>query len=1100
MIKLKRTLALLISLCMCISCFSVMCTTAFAEEEGENIALGKPVTASSKWDESGVPERLVDGVRNNYWARGSYTLAGKDETGGNDFAKIDLQGNYVINQVSIYTRSNDVVKDVRIDFSNQENFAEFKSVKVTNGDSTTLVQGGATNVAVKLKDAYRYVRVVSTISQFFILAEVEVYGEEKVASTGLEKYSDVTGTEYEGAVNLMQYLNLADAANEDEYGVYQYVTRAQVVDSIVRAFSETQIPGYGEELPFNDVDEGHPLYNQIFTAYKLGYVQGGGDGTFEPDSYVTGTELSVMLLRALGYGVRLQAESNPMQVATRIARKLDIYGGSEYMKKGDFVNVFYNALIAPTYDVKSIDEDGVNYVDGDNILYGRYKLELYEGIVFENNITSLKKSSKTKDNTAVVGDMEFTDADGVLNDYIGRSVVIGVSADNKKVPLFAWSGEKNSETVIKAEELERNLSDIESGKITTVNDNDKKTSYSVSNEAYYVMNGVSYPDCTAADVLIDNGTITLVDNNDDNAYEVVVIESYVMYTVESSSVSDDTLYLRCSGSTEEKKFEIDTDILSVFTVEGKSKAAKNVTRGSVIAMYASPYSNYYKIVIFSNVISGMLSEYDGNCIYIDGEAYKKASGFSVPAEIKLGDTVDIYINSDGKVIFMKKPTGNASAWKTGFCANWTNGGGFADDLRFKMFTEDGVFGIYYAADNVNLDGKRVSVEELNNMMTKGLDVLDSGERYIFQNFWKYKLNGNDEIIEMDTLKYDSTVESSDSFKYGGSLPEYSRYTSGGGAFYLYNEFLFAADNNTKSFTIPTVNGKYTTSDSYDKNYSVGNITSIVADRESAIQETVNYYMPDEYGVPEFLAKCKDFAAGGYGVCKSDKAPYMFVTNVGNTVDEDGMECVSITGIDLSTNREVSFAIETDNKVLELGNAYQDGKSWFGYGNAVEMDKVLADADYENYFSSVKTIAKGDMLRYENVDDDEYTVERAFRYDSSAKPNMQKPSWFDSTGGYTGYQFCTNRFQFARVADLNSVVLDLEVKYNTSDDAGTVTTTTASEKYFASMVKSINVYIVHDRGIEKARGDSLYAYTGDEYRIMLYTSVGAPSNAILYTYK
>ena len=637
---------------------------------------------------------------------------------------------------------------------------------------------------------------------------------------------------------------------------------------------------------------------------------------------------------------------------------------------------------------------------------------------------------------------------------------------------------------------------MESGKISKINDNNKKITYTISSTADYIYNGVAYPDCTASDLLINNGDITLVDNNDDGAYEAVVINSYEMYLVDSSSVSNDILYLKCTNDNVEKKFEIDSDILSVYTSDGKAKAAKNVTRGSIIAMYASPYNNFYKIVIFSNTVIGTLNEYDGDYIYIDGDAYKKAAGFSIPSSVVLGDIVKAYLNNDGKVIYISKPgDSEVKAWKVGFCANWTNGGGFADELRFKVFTEDGKFEIYYPASNITLDGTRISYEKLNEIMTNGTDVLSTGERYIFQNFWRYKLNNDNKIIEMDTVNNPDT-EVEDSFKLGGTVPEYSRYTSAGNAFYLYNEFILPAANNTPSFTIPTVNGQYTTKESYDKNYSVGNITSIVSDKESAITEKIYYYMPDEYGVPEYLAKCKDFAEGGYSVCKNDQAEYMLVTSVGNTVDSEGLECIQITGIDLSSNREVSFMIDATEKILELGDAYQNGKSWFGYGNSISMDKVLKDSDYESYFSQIKTVARGDMLRYQKIDDVDYSVERAFRYIATSKPNMKKASWFDSKGGYTGFQFCANRFQFARVADLNSGVLDLEVTYTKTG----VGDTTAHEKYFASAVKGINVYVVHDRGIEKTRGDSLYAYTGDEYRLMLYTASGAPATGIIYTYK
>ena len=1102
----RRLLSLLLSICICMGCMAGFCFGVFADD-GENIALGKPVSASSQWDAIGAPERIVNGVTNDYWARGQIMLEGVAATGGSQWIMIDLEEAFVISSINIWLRTMDTGsgKNVRMDLSNTPDFKEFKSVTAfdANGktpDGTDVKFGAANIISCKEKSAYRYVRLVNTASMFFVLAEVEIFGEKAGAGTAIAAYHDAKGTEYEGPVAFVQNLGLMEGVSEDEFGLYQYITRAQAVATIVRAFADTVNPEYGEELPFEDVSEGHPLYKQIFTAYKLGYVRGGGNGQFEPDAYVSGNELAIMLLRALGYGERLEAEKSPAAAAVRIGRSLKIYKDSDMIRRGDFVKVLYRAMLAPMYEADRISEDGIKYTEGKSILSERYELSLYEDIVFENNITTLLKDSKKKDKSAYVGNMRYADPDGLLDDYIGRKVVIGVYDSSPNEIAFAWASDDNAEIVIKADEIVSTLSELEGGTVTAEDKEFRRESYEISDRAYYVYNDVAYPDYTAEKMLIRSGDIRLIDNNNDDVYEVVLINEYTVYEVESASVSGDMFYLKGKYDTTEKSYKIDTDNLVVYNAEGKKKAAGSVSKGSVIAFYESPYQDHYRIELFSNAQTGTLTEYGSDSVVVGENIYSLASGVTVPTSVAIGDSVAIYVNDDGEAVYIKKATqAETKAWTIGFCSSWTKEGALDSNLQLKVFTEEGVFKIFSVADKVILDGVRISNGALTAMLKEGRDTLASGERYIAQNFWRYQLNDQGEISQMDTLNYNMDKETADSFQQGGVIPEYSRYTSAGSAFYQYNEFVVSATNDVPSFTIPTVNGKYVSSQEYDRYYKVGKLTSIVSDKESAITEKIYYYMPDEYGFPALFSKTKDFAAGDYDVCKSDQAPYMLVKKAAKGSNEAGDDCILVTGLNLATGKEISVTLESSAMMLELGKAYQDDKKWFEYGNKVSMDLVLKDENYGNYFVKVDKIARGDVLRYEEVEKNEYVVERAFAYNPSALPDMQKTSWFDSQGGYTGFQFCQNRFQFASVSDLNQGIFDLEVTYAVKAADGSVTTVQNHEKYPASLVNNISVYVPHERGIAKEKGSTLYAYAGGKSRILLYTSAGAPVLGIIYNY-
>ena len=1087
-----------------------MTALAADEVEGELISGGKPVTASTKWDAGGVPERLVDGNRGSYWARGQLVLEGKDFAGGKDWFMIDLEKKYVISQVVFYTYQQNKIRGLRLDLSNDPTFTNFVKMDVMNGDSAYLNEAGApTYISVPFKEPYQYVRVVDTVGQFCILGEVEVFGEEYTGAAQMKQYADVIGTEYEGPVNLLQNLNLMPSDDDDNFGVHQYVTRAQAIDAIVDAFTTVQTPGYGDEIPFKDINEGHPLYNEIYTAYKMGYVMGNGNGEINPDDYISGSEAAAVLLRALGYGPRLAVEKDSTAVSNRIARKLDIlYDTSDdkfnALKRGEFAEVLYNALLAPLYSIDSIDGGDITFVDGDNILKEKYGLTLYQDVVFENRVTSLLTDGKEANNIAYVGKKSYTDPSGALDAYIGKNVVIGVYDEEPNAIAFAWPSEDNYEVTIKASDLNTTASEIQAGSITCFDKNNKDKTYDLSDSVNYVYNDIAYPDAKAEDVLINKGEIKLIDNNGDDVFDIVYINSYEMYKVEGYSAGEDEVHLTgvCDKEVVDEAGNVSvqkvterhvmaTDDLIVYNAAGVRKAPNAVKKGNIIALYASPYGNRYIIRVFAKSKVGVLEQLDDDFIYVDSEAIRKATGFNLPSNIGLGDEIEVFTNTDGEVIYVKKSDEmTANAWIVGFCSNWANGGGLAEDLKFKVYTENGEFVLLKPANRLTLDGTRITIDDFNKYMEKSTYIdPETGKNYVDQNFWRFKLNADGNITSIDTLLYNEETENEDSFNMGGTIGVDNRYTSAGSAFYYHNKFITLARNDSPSFTIPTVNDEYTRSDEYDKYYKVGKLTSIVSDKASAMTEEIDYYMVDEYGFPQYFVLRRNFAAGSLDVC-GEGSPYMLVTKLGRSADKDGFIQLNVTGIDLSTKKETTIVLETDASMVELGAAYQDGKSWFGYGNALTLSKITETAGYEDYVSPVTDIGYGDILRFKTAED-KNIVERLFDYDEEGLPVMKKESWFDATGGYTGFQFAGNRFQYANVTDYTIGSLDLKITY------GTGTPSVNTEKYVAADVSGIAIYVMGDRGFTKMSGDMLLAYKGDNYKVIFYTTAGSPSSAIVY---
>ena len=62
--------------------------------------------------------------------------------------------------------------------------------------------------------------------------------------------------------------------------------------------SEVSVPALAAGLEFSDVPVTHWAYNYIETAADNGWVNGVGDGKYDPNGEVTGAEWVTMVMRA----------------------------------------------------------------------------------------------------------------------------------------------------------------------------------------------------------------------------------------------------------------------------------------------------------------------------------------------------------------------------------------------------------------------------------------------------------------------------------------------------------------------------------------------------------------------------------------------------------------------------------------------------------------------------------------------------------------------------------------------------------------------------------------------------------------------------------
>lgn len=161
-------------------------------------------------------------------------------------------------------------------------------------------------------------------------------------------FSDLVGTKYEKAVELLNGLNILNGYPDGTFRPEASITRAEFT-VIVDKLAKLEIKE--EENLFSDL-EGCWAKSYILTAAKNKLLSGYPDGTFRPDNVVTYSEALTILLNMLGYRDEIGASSfewpnNYINKAQdiKLIENVEINDYSKHANRGDVALLTLNAYL-----------------------------------------------------------------------------------------------------------------------------------------------------------------------------------------------------------------------------------------------------------------------------------------------------------------------------------------------------------------------------------------------------------------------------------------------------------------------------------------------------------------------------------------------------------------------------------------------------------------------------------------------------------------------------------------------------------------------------------------------------------------------------------
>ena len=640
---------------------------------------------------------------------------------------------------------------------------------------------------------------------------------------------DVIDTEYEEAVTTLAALDILEGRDTGEFDPEGNINRAEFAAVAIRALGlESSVSAAAYE-PTSFTDCGSDVqwaWGYINLASKQGIIEGYGDGTFGPTDPVTYEQAVAMLVRILGLDVFAQRKGGWPDGYLVVAAENKITSGvpgtnNQPASRGTVALLTYNSLEVNLGEASYIDSDGnaVTIITNKTLLKDKLEVEKKYGVLVSTEFSSVE-GAKNK-----AGEVSFKASNGQGGYYSKETAKVGADVNPSDLLGYAvsyylkYDKTRNEYTAISVQEdktLNKTITvaaeDLADSTLSTfrywedkVND-DEATEETL--DATILVNGVIDNGATDATLNPEIGSVTIVDNDGDDVYEVVFVKQYLNFVVDSVNTDRNYIDFKNNNSVQLDASKSDKYTFSL-TLDGEAIELKDLKEYDILSVIADktrgqeisdgpnsdPYFETAQIFVTRNVINGTIDELNTNDTYIldeDGNSTKYRFGpYFDKNSIALGDEGSFYLDYEGKIAYADttKTLDNYAyvidAYATGSSARPT--------ANFRLLTTEGEKIDVAANKEIQLNGVKTPAVDENYEPVVGIGELIT-----------YEMSDG----------YISSIDKYVSNEGGSYLKEFSRDFVSAKSRYVGGMFdnQYIVDNDTVVFEIPVSESGYDAED------------------------------------------------------------------------------------------------------------------------------------------------------------------------------------------------------------------------------------------------------------------------------------------------
>ena len=529
-------------------------------------------------------------------------------------------------------------------------------------------------------------------------------------------------TANDAVIELMTNLNIMPAESvTGKFWDDAFVKRREVASILCALLNIPEVQP--EKSSFSDVAEKDWAFGYIEAVVQNGYMSGYGGARFGPDDLVTVEQLVKIFVDVAGYGPFAEQKGGYPFGYMLIASELRLLarvtaGASGFARRIDVANIIYNTMNADTpvlVSAGAIDR----YTTYKNRTFLSESLDIYryEGIVNKTNLTSLNKETGIAKGLVQIGGGVYKDNSLLAADYLGYNVVVYVKQandDDYGTIISVQMNNKNDVITVQERDISTDGSDI-----YYVNENGKQIKMPISSGADMVYNGKAIP-VDPNRVLIENGTITFIDNDLDGMYDVLIIKEFKTYIVDEVYYENERIACRFM----EGILDLSNKIYSIYK-DGKLITLEDIYKDDVLLVAESEntdFNSVFRIEVSSNsTVSGTVDEVQAGAgrdkrVSIEGVYYDISVYFDrlvsrgIMEDFLPGDTGTFYVDAYGRIVACSMASNNA---KYGYLIKLKPVSSLASELLVQMYCiSEGTVNTFKTADSLVFNGERRRTSDL----------------------------------------------------------------------------------------------------------------------------------------------------------------------------------------------------------------------------------------------------------------------------------------------------------------------------------------------------------------------------------------------------
>lgn len=469
------------------------------------------------------------------------------------------------------------------------------------------------------------------------------------------------------------------------------------------------------------------------------------EGNEKKDATVSVADALKYAVITSGYRVLAESNGGDNTAYAKIAADTGISDGilktsAKTVTFEDAVTILFNMLdTAPMLQRNSYGNQS-DYVvaNGETMLSYRMNVKKIEGIVSATPLTSIYNAEGCVDGTIELDMNEYAVVDNKdFSSFLGKKVEAYVKYDKfGEETLIHMAVDNSEEKIIEAEDIEN--VNLKEGYIEYVYNNYSVKRFKLNYPPKVIYNDRFCSDYTENDFMPEIGQVRLVDNNADNRYDVIFIDSYAEMRVNSRATKDMTIVNKnkYEGALVSITLDGETEKKVKILKEGKEIAFGEISIGNTLLVKESKDKIAVTVLVSDEAVEGCLNSYNTNEneITVDGTVYKITNGLIKTQTAKENATAEgaVCFEIGAKYRVFIDAFGNAAYAEKMQEMNYY--------LYFKSYLDDGTDNVYIVYMNMNNEW---NTAPLNNK------VMWEGQRVSTQVLLKQLEGEKPQLVKMD---------------------------------------------------------------------------------------------------------------------------------------------------------------------------------------------------------------------------------------------------------------------------------------------------------------------------------------------------------------